>query len=231
MQQVTQRITSLTSLLEFEYYYKYFASRTYGVSSAIDQLYEKIFADPSYAPFLAMSTNLVQLLNEIKLQMPNETEYKMIEHVEQKHYRRFWATRSDVLRTQVLGSYFFRIQIERTRGLPSAFEIAFDAKPMLRLPRNVCIFRSKNDLIKIGNCIEIGQPEHSQNTALSFQQQMDQTRMPHVNRPWYLFVNEANIEAYEEVLSYMFLNVYFGAEQRVIQDRQIYLKTLYIGIV
>lgn len=216
MMQVQQQVTSFTYLLEFEDYFKYCASRTSGVAMVMNQLYERVFADPSYAPMLAMATNFVQFLSEIKMRMPNAVEYNVVTHIEVKHYRRFWKRRSAVLSTDVLGnSHFLRIQIERIQGLPSAFDIAFDAIPFVRFAGNISIYRSKQELIDIGNCIEIGEPEPAQDPISAFQQQMDSASVPNRHRPWYMLVDESNIEAYEAVLKYIINKAYLGSKLKI----------------
>lgn len=213
MLQIFTRITAFTKLLEFEDYFKYFASRTYGVSDVISNLYDQIFAHPSFHPILTASVNFVQLLSDIKFRMPNATEYMTIQSVEVKHHQRFWKGRSRTLGTGILdNAYFFRLQVERSKGLTSSFEIAFYPDPLASFSKNIKIFCSKQE-IEIGNCIEIGEPEELQNHVMcTFQQEMNSLIIPNSHRPWYLFVNEANIEAYEEALKYIVSNAYLGSE-------------------
>lgn len=216
MLQICQKITSFTTLLEFGDYFKYFANRGFRVSTIIDNLHGKIFAHPSCNPTLVFSMEFLQLLKDIKLRMPNTIEYNTINQLELKHYRRFWKSRSNIRGVGKLGnSYFFQMQIERTKGLNNAFEIAFDSVPLITFPQNISIYSSKQDLIEIGNCIEVGESDQSHcPTDLCFQQQMNCTFIPNASRPWYLFVNEANIGGYDEVLSYILANACLGTTRR-----------------
>lgn len=212
MVQIQQRVTSLTTLIEFQDYFKYFAGRAQGVSTVINNLYEKFFAHPGYLPMLETSTNFVQFLNEMKRQMHTADEVNAIACVERKHCERFWKSRQNAVSFggESGNLYFFRIQIDRVKGLTSAFEIAFDAVPLARFPENVCIYRSKQELVNIGNCIEIGEPDQLRKSVASIQQQMDNMYIPNAYRPWYISVNEANVEAYAEVLSYIISKAYLG---------------------
>lgn len=211
MQVCTTKVTSFATLIELENYFKYFASRTHGVSTAINNLFEQIFADPSYEPMLATSTCFVQLLNEIKPMMPNAIEYGTIEHVALKHYQRLW--KHSLNNGELWNAYIFRIQIQRNKGIPGALEIAFDPTPVARFSRNICIYRSKADLANLGNYIEIGEPDNIVNPALNFQQYMECACFQNSDRPWFLFVNEANITAYEEVLQYILSKANLGTKK------------------
>lgn len=220
MLQICQQVTSLATLLAFENYFQYFARKTNRFSEAFKNMYEKIFAHPSYNPILAESLTFMHLLNEVKLRMPNSIEFEAIEKIERKHYQRFWTIRRQ--RSKAFGAgilengisengilenaYFFYVQVERSKGLPNAFEIVYDAVPFVKFSPNICLYRPKQKIMLIGNCLEIGEPEKfSKPQNFSFQQQMNSNFIPNCTKPWYLFINEANIQAYEELLTYSIL--------------------------
>lgn len=208
MMQLTKSVTSFANLLELEDYLKYFVSRTDGVSTVINNLYDQAFADPSYYSMLYVSINFVQLLDEIKQRMPNAIEYNTIENIEVKHLERFWKSRSGELSNGDLGYYFVDMQVQRCHGNTGAHAIAFDPLPLARFPRNICLYRSK--LANVGNCLEIGEQDHSYNQMFSFHQHMNFSSIPNDSIPWYLFVNEANIEAYKEVLQVILTKAYLA---------------------
>lgn len=215
LMEIYDRVTNLSTLIEFQDFFKYFATRTQRISIAIDNLYEKIFADPGYLPKLATSTKFVQLLNEIKHKSYDAIEFNSIANVERKHFCRFWTSRQNGINSggHTGNSYFFRIQVDRVKGLMSAFEIVYDSIPLIKFPQNVSIYCPKQELFNIGNFIEVG--EESEQLSNSFQpfsmgQHLNCIDIPNALRPWNISVNEANVEAYAEILSFIISKANLG---------------------